>query len=97
MTVSLVAAQAPRKPKPLDQVRDTIRLKHYSIRTEQAYTDWIRRFILFHQKRHRRELAEAEVAAFLTHIARDGDVAASTQKTIYSIIEGIHMRQPPRA
>jgi integrase-like protein len=60
-------------------VRDAIRLKHYSIRTEQAYADWIRRFILFHKKRHPSEMAEPEVSEFLTHLARDQNVAASTQ------------------
>jgi plasmid stabilization system protein ParE len=66
-------------PKLLDRVRDVIRRKHYSIRTEQAYTDWIKRFILFHGKRHPAEMAETEITEFLTHLARDGNVAASTQ------------------
>lgn len=74
------------KPKLLDQVRDAIRVKHFSIRTEQAYTDWIRRFILFHGKRHPREMAEPEVTAFLTHLARDRNVAASTQNTALSAL-----------
>src|SRR5438128_7289667 len=74
------------KPKLLDQVRDTIRRKHYSIRTEQSYTDWIRRFILFHKKRHPSEMREAEVNAFLTHLARDGNVAASTQNQALSAL-----------
>jgi Phage integrase, N-terminal SAM-like domain len=67
------------KPKLLDLVRDVIRRKHYSIRTEQSYVDWIRRFILFHGKRHPVQMGEPEVTAFLTHLARDGGVAASTQ------------------
>ena len=71
MALILAPGAAPGKPKLLDQVRDTIRLKHYSLRTEQAYTDWIRRFILFHNKRHPRDMAEAEVTEFLTHLARD--------------------------
>jgi hypothetical protein len=79
MPPSLSALRPASKPKLLDQVRDAIRLKHYSIRTEQAYIDWIKRFILFHNKRHPREMAEAEVTQFLTHLARDGNVAASTQ------------------
>ena len=74
------------KSKLLDQVRDAIRLKHYSIRTEQSYTDWIRRFILFHGKRHPLEMAEAEVTEFLTHLARDGNVAASTQNQALSAL-----------
>ncbi len=60
----------PGKPKLLDKVRDVIRRKHYSFRTEQTYIDWIRRFILFHGKRHPRDLAEAEVTDFLTSLAR---------------------------
>ena len=66
------------KPKLLDQVRDVIRRKHYSIRTEQAYIDWIKRFIIYHGKRHPGEMAEEEVAEFLTHLARHLNVAAST-------------------
>jgi hypothetical protein len=56
-----------------------MRRKHFSIRTEQAYIDWIRRFILFHNKRHPAEMAEQELTEFLTHLARDVHVAASTQ------------------
>jgi integron integrase len=74
------------KPKLLDQVRDTIRLKHYSFRTEQIYVDWIRRFILFHNKRHPQEMAEPEVTEFLTHLARVGNVAASTQNQALSAL-----------
>ena len=73
-------------PKLLDQVRDVIRRKHYSIRTEQTYVDWIRRFILFHKKRHPSEMAEEEVTAFLTSLARDGNVAASTQNQALSAL-----------
>jgi integron integrase len=76
----------PGKPKLLDQVRDVIRRKHYSFRTEQIYLDWIRRFILFHDKRHPREMAEAEVTEFLTFLARDGKVAASTQNQALSAL-----------
>ena len=67
------------KPRLLDQVREKIRFKHYSIRTEQAYVDWVRRFILFHGKRHPESLGAPEVEAFLTHLAVEGNVAASTQ------------------
>lgn len=74
------------KRKLLDQVRDAIRLRHYSIRTEQAYTDWIRRFIVFHNKRHPCEMADAEVTEFLTHLARVGNVAASTQNQALSAL-----------
>ena len=73
-------------PKLLDQVRGKIRLKHYSIRTEQAYVDWIRRFILFFGKQHPRELGAAEVEQFLTHLAVEGNVAASTQSQAKSAL-----------
>lgn len=63
----------------LDLVRQSIRLKHYSLRTEKTYIHWIRRFIFFHGKRHPREMGAAEVTAFLNHLVRSRDVAASTQ------------------
>ncbi|MBS3963348.1 MAG: integron integrase [Methylomonas sp.] len=78
--------ETPARPKLLDQVRDKIRVKHYSIRTEQAYTDWIRRFILFHHKQHPSEMGAAEVEAFLTHLAVVGNVAASTQNQAKSAL-----------
>ena len=68
-----------RPKKLLDQVRDAIRLKHYSIRTEEAYVNWIRRYILFHNKRHPTEIGAPEIEAFLTHLAVKENVAASTQ------------------
>ena len=74
------------KPKLLDEVRRVIRLKHYSIRTEQSYCEWIKRFILFSGKRHPRELGEVEVTAFLSHLAADLNVAASTQNQALSAI-----------
>jgi len=79
-------ASASRSPRLLDRVRDAIRVRHYSIRTEQAYTDWIRRFILFHGKRHPREMGKVEVEAFLTHLAVSGNVAAPTQNQALSAI-----------
>jgi len=63
----------------LEQVRQAIRVRHYSIRTEQAYVGWVKRFILFHQKRHPRDMGEAEVSAFLTYLALNRNVAANTQ------------------
>ena len=75
------------KPKRLlEQVRDVMRLKHYSLRTERSYCDWIERFIRFHAMRHPQEMGEAEVSAFLTHLAREGQVAASTQNQALSAI-----------
>jgi hypothetical protein len=68
------------EPRLLDQVRNRIRFKHYSIRTEETYVEWVRRFVLFHRKRHPRDMGAAEVEAFLTHLAVHGKVPASTQK-----------------
>jgi integron integrase len=73
-------------PRLLDRVRDKIRLKHYSLRTEQAYVDWIRRFILHHGKRHPGDMGAPEVEAFLTHLAVAGKVAASTQNQAKSAL-----------
>ena len=66
-------------PRLLDQVRELIRIKHYSIRTEQAYVQWIRRFIVFHGKRHPTAMGADEVTAFLSYLAVQRNVAASTQ------------------
>jgi integron integrase len=73
-------------PRLLDQVREKIRLKHYSIRTEQAYMDWVRRFILFHNERHPSSMGAQEVEQFLTHLAVQGQVAASTQNQAKSAL-----------
>ena len=67
------------KARLLDQVREVMRLKHYSLRTEQTYIQWIKRFIFFHQQRHPREMGAPEVKAFLTDLAVRHRVAASTQ------------------
>jgi integron integrase len=80
------AAMDRPEPRLLDQLRDRIRLKHYSIRTEQAYADWVRRFVIFHEKRHPRELGQTDVEAFLTHLAVVGRVAASTQNQAKSAL-----------
>lgn len=69
----------PPKPKLLDQLREIIRLKHYSIRTEQSYVDWAKRYILFHGKKHPKDMGAKEISAFLTHLAVDKNVSASTQ------------------
>lgn len=73
--------QLPKQPPPklLDQVRDVLRLKHYSFRTEETYINWITRFILFHNKRHPKDMSTPEIRAFLTHLAVERHVAASTQ------------------
>lgn len=67
------------KPRLLDQVRDKLRLKHYSYRTEQSYIAWIKRFIFFHNKQHPDTMGEREIETFLTYLAVKRNVAASTQ------------------
>ncbi|EIK52209.1 integron integrase [Stutzerimonas stutzeri TS44] len=74
------------KPRLLDQVREQIRLRHYSIRTETVYLEWVRRFIRFHQYRHPREIGVAEVEAFLSDPAVRRDVSASTQNQALAAI-----------
>ena len=61
--------EVPKPRKLLDQVRDALRVKHYAYRTEESYVQWIRRFILFHNKQHPKDMGEAAVEAFLTHLA----------------------------
>jgi integron integrase len=73
-------------PKLLDRVRWHLRAKHYSIRTEQSYTDWIRRFILFHRKRHPNEMGEKQISDFLSHLAVEKNVSASTQNQAFSAL-----------
>src|SRR5204863_9260529 len=62
-----------------EQLREVMRFKHYSVRTEESYWNWIRQFIVFHGKRHPREMSEGEVHQFLSHLATDRSVAVSTQ------------------
>ncbi len=82
---SLLASGYPAKrtaimeKKLLDQVRDELRLKHYSINTEKSYVDWIRRYILFHNKKHPKEMGASDIKQFLTYLALDQKVSASTQ------------------
>lgn len=81
-------AATPGSPRPrfLDQVREAIRTRQYSRRTEKSYVAWIRRYILFHGKRHPAEMGAAEITKFLTALAVDGDVAASTQNQALSAL-----------
>ena len=93
------AAEQGSAPRLLEQVRGRIRFKHYSIRTEQAYLDWIKRFIRHFGKRHPRDMGAAEVSAFLTHLAVEGRVAASTQNQAKSALlflyrEVLHVELP---
>jgi integrase len=76
----------PGAPRLLDQVRSRIRFKHYSIRTEEAYVDWIRRYIRFHRNRHPVDLSATDVEEFLTRLATDRGVAASTQNQAKSAL-----------
>lgn len=69
-----------------DQLRDRIRVKHYSIRTEQAYWGWIKRFIFFNDKRHPKDMGAPELEAFLTHLAVVGKVSAATQTQALSAL-----------
>jgi integron integrase len=68
-----------KAPRLLDEVRKAIRLRHFSYRTEKSYVDWIRRFVVFHEKRHPKEMGGPEVEQFLSHLARDRNVSAATQ------------------
>ena len=75
-----------RPKKLLDLVRDAIRLKHYSYRTEQIDVGWIRRYIRFHNKQHPKAMGSAEVEALLTHLAVEKTVSASTQNQALSAL-----------
>ena len=81
-----VASPPPGSPRLLDRVRSAVRVRHYSLRTEECYAAWIRRFILFHGKRHPLEMGAAEINAFLTHLAVEGRVSASTQNQAFSAL-----------
>ena len=86
---SIASAAVPPAGGPvrlLDRLRHAIRLRHYSYHTEQAYVDWSRRFILFHGKRHPRELGAKEVSTFLSHLASERHVSASTQSQARSAL-----------
>ena len=83
--------------KLLDQVRHDIRLRHYSARTEQAYVNWIRRYILFHKNEHPRKMGKAEVEVFLTYLATKAKVASSTQNQAFNALVFLYrdvLKQP---
>lgn len=85
------------KARLLDQVREVIRLKHYSLRTEETYVQWIKRHIFFHGKRRPREMGAVGIEAFLTDLAVRGRVAASTQnQALNSLVflyqQGLHLK-----
>jgi integron integrase len=79
----------PASPKPkklLDQLRDAIRIKHYSYSTEKTYVHWAKRYILFHNKRHPAEMGAPEIEAFLSHLAQEANVSASTQNQAFNAL-----------
>ena len=80
------AGAAPQPPKLLERMRIHLRTRHYSIRTEEAYLDWTRRFILYHNKQHPQDMGAEEVGAFLSHLAVDRQVSASTQNQAKSAL-----------
>jgi integron integrase len=82
--MTLIAEPPPKKL--LDQVRDLLRIKHYSYRTEESYVAWIRRYILFHDKRHPKEMGIPEIEAFLSYLAINENVTASTQNVALSAL-----------
>jgi integrase len=75
-----------QQPKLLDRLRAACRVRHYSLRTEEAYAQWVVRFVRFHQLRHPLEMAAPEINAFLTHLAVEGHVGASTQNQAFAAI-----------
>src|SRR5574343_471239 len=75
-----------QSPRLLDELRSAIRIRHYSIRTEQAYVHWVAAFIRFHAMRHPRDMGAREVTVFLSHLATERDVAASTQQQALSAL-----------
>jgi integron integrase len=83
MPTAVAAEAGPQPLKLLDRLRAACRVRHYSIRTEDAYHDWCKRFILFHNKRHPLEMGTAEINAFLTDLAVNGHVSASTQNQAF--------------
>lgn len=78
--------QETHPPKLLALMREKIRLNHYSIRTETQYLQWAKRYILFHHKRHSKEMGGKEVEAFLSYLAVEGNVSASTQNQALSAL-----------
>ena len=80
------APRPPRGTRLLDSVRHIIRLRHYSVRTEERYVEWILRFVRYHGMKHPQEMGSSEVAAFLSHLALDLDVAAATQKQAFNAL-----------
>jgi len=110
--IHVVSSATGKKPKLLEQLREALRVRHYSRSTEATYIHWVKRYIFFHHVRHPQEMAEPEINAFLTHLAVKEHVGASTQnqalcaiiflyryvleKKIGDLGEVIRARKPPR-
>lgn len=86
LTVREAPPPVPRPPRLLDRVRAAVRARHYSRRTEKTYVSWVRRYILFHGKRHPAEMGALELTRYLSSLAIDGNVAASTQNQALSAL-----------
>ena len=76
-----------KSPKLADRIREVIRLKHYSLRTEKSYLSWIKRYMLYHHMRHPREMGIEEIESFLSHLAIDRKVSSSTQNQALKSIQ----------
>lgn len=98
LTISLI----PKPKKLLGQVSEALRTQHYAYRTEKTYLDWIKRYIIFHKKRHPREMGVNEIQKFIGHLATERKVATSTQNQalsailfLYRIVLQIEIIVPP--
>jgi len=91
-TGAIASPSGAPKPKLLDQVRQAIRARHYSYRTEKTYVGWMKRFIFFHNKRHPADMGEVEIAQFLSSLASDARVSASTQNQALNAILFLYRR-----
>ena len=83
--------------KLVEQLREAIRVRHYSLRTEQAYVDWLVRYCRFHHMKHPQDMGDAEVSAFLTALAADQDVAASTHNQALNALVFLYKHAVRRA
>ena len=84
--IAKLARSDGKPPKLLDQVRAVMRMRHYALSTEVSYVSWMRRYILFHDKKHPKDMAEREIESFLTSLALDGNVSASTQNQAFNAL-----------
>lgn len=90
------AGGPPARPRLLDEVRGALRVRHYSRRTERAYVGWIRRYILFHGKRHPVDMGAEEVSRFLSFLAVGGRVSASTQNQALAAVLFLYTKEKSR-